>query len=103
MKIAIVHDWLVTYAGAERILEQVIEIFPNSDLFSLIDFLPEGQRFFIKDKKVKTSFLQYFPFAKKKYRLYLPLFPIAIEKFDLSNYDLIISISHAVSKGVKKD
>lgn len=101
MRIAIIHDWLVTYAGAERVLEQIINLYPDADLFSLIDFLPEDKRFFIKNKKVKTSFIQYFPFAKKKYRSYLPLFPTAIESFDLSDYDLIISISHCVAKGVR--
>ncbi|MEW5952058.1 MAG: glycosyltransferase family 4 protein [Elusimicrobiota bacterium] len=101
MKIAIIHDWLVTYAGAERVLEQIIDLFPESDLFSLIDFLPENKRFFIKNKKVNTSFIQYLPFAKAKYRSYLPLFPTAIESFDLSEYDLIISVSHCVAKGVK--
>ncbi|MCM8819715.1 MAG: glycosyltransferase family 4 protein [Candidatus Omnitrophica bacterium] len=101
MKVAIVHDWLVTYAGAERVLEQIINLFPDADLFSLIDFLPKDKRFFIKNKKVKTSFIQYLPFAKTKYRNYLPLFPTAIESFDLSGYDLIISVSHCVAKGVK--
>ncbi len=103
MKIAIVHDWLVTYAGAERVLEQIIDLYPDADLFSLINFLPENKRFFIKNKKVKTSFIQYLPFAKKKYRSYLPLFPFAIESFDLSGYDLVISVSHCVAKGVKID
>ncbi len=101
MKIAIVHDWLVTYAGAERILEQIVNLYPDADIFSLIDFLPDDKRFFIKNKKVNTSFIQHFPFAKKKYRSYLPFFPMAIESFDLSGYDLIISISHCVAKGVK--
>lgn len=101
MKIAIVHDWLVTYAGAERVLEQIINLYSDADIFSLIDFLPEDKRFFIKNKKVHTSFIQYFPFAKKKYRSYLPFFPKAIESFDLSGYDLIISVSHCVAKGVK--
>ncbi|MEF3279929.1 MAG: glycosyltransferase family 4 protein [Elusimicrobiota bacterium] len=101
MKIAIVHDWLVTYAGAERVLEQIVDIYPDADLFSLIDFLPENKRFFIKNKKVKTSFIQYMPFAKTKYRSYLPLFPTAVESFDLSEYDLVISSSHCVAKGAK--
>jgi len=101
MRIAIIHDWLVTYAGAERVLEQIVNLFPNAELFSLIDFLPENKRFFIKNKKVNTSFIQYLPFAKTKYRSYLPLFPTAIERFNLSDYDLIISSSHCVAKGVK--
>lgn len=100
MKVAIVHDWLVTYGGAERVLEQMLLIYPEADLFSLYDFIPEGQRGFILNKKVTTSFLQKMPFAKSKYRSYLPLMPLAIEQFDLSQYDLIISSSYAVAKGV---
>jgi glycosyltransferase involved in cell wall biosynthesis len=100
VKTAIVHDWLVTYAGAERALEQILCLYPESDLYSLVDFIPREQRGFIRNKKVTTSFLQSFPFAKKKYRNYLPFMPLAIEQFDLSAYDLIISSSHAVAKGV---
>ena len=100
MKVAIVHDWLVTYAGAERVLEQMINQFPDADLFSLVDFLPENERGFIKNKPVKTSFIQNLPKARKKYRSYLPLMPLAVEQFDLSGYDLVISSSHCVAKGV---
>lgn len=100
MKIAIIHDWLVTYAGAERVLEQILNIFPDADLFSLVDFLPAEQREFIQDKPVKTSLIQKLPGARKRYRHYLPLMPLAVEQFDLSAYDLIISSSHAVAKGV---
>ncbi len=100
MKIAVVHDWLVNYAGSERALEQIIQLYPSADLFSLVDFLPEGERTFILDKTVRTSFIQKIPFAKKRYRSYLPLMPFAVEQFDLSKYDLIISSCHAVSKGV---
>ena len=100
MKTAIIHDWLVTYAGAERALEQIIGLYPDADLFSLVDFLPLDQRAFILNKKVTTSFLQVMPFARKKYRSYLPFMPRAIERFDLSGYDLVISSSHAVAKGV---
>jgi len=100
MKIAIVHDWLVTYAGAEKVLEEIIKIYPDADLFSVVDFLPSDQRSFIKNKKVKTTFIQNLPLAKKKYRTYLPFMPFAIEQLDLSEYDLIISSSHAVAKGI---
>jgi glycosyltransferase involved in cell wall biosynthesis len=100
MKTAVVHDWLVTYAGAERALEQILALYPEAELYSLIDFLPQGSRGFILDKKVRTSFIQSLPFAKKKYRSYLPLMPLAIEQFDLSGYDLVISSSYAVAKGV---
>lgn len=100
MKIAIVCDWLVTYAGAEKVLEQILNVFPNADLFAVVDFIPEGQRDFIKNKKVTTTFIQNLPKAKKKYRNYLPFMPIAIEQLDLSEYDLVISSSHCVAKGV---
>ncbi|MGQ9557257.1 MAG: glycosyltransferase family 4 protein [Desulfurispora sp.] len=100
MKIAIIHDWLVTYAGAERVLEQILHIFPDADLFSLVDFLPGGQRAFIQNKSVKTSFIHKLPGARKKYRIYLPFMPLAVEQFDLSDYNLVISNSHAVAKGV---
>lgn len=100
MKVAIVHDWLYTYAGAEKVLEQIINCFPKADLFSLIDFLPENKRDFIQNKPVKTSFIQRMPFAKTKHRHYLPLMPLAIEQLDLRLYDLVISSSHAVAKGI---
>ncbi len=100
MRVAIVHDWLVTYAGAERVLEQIIACFPEADLFAVVDFIPDGERRFLKNKPVGTSFIQKLPFAKKKYRIYLPFMPLAVEQFDLSNYDLVISSSHAVAKGV---
>ncbi len=100
MKIAIVHDWLVTYAGAERALEQILLLYPDADLYSLVDFIPPQNRAFLLTKKVHTSFIQRLPYAKEQYRRYLPLMPFAIEQFDLSGYDLIISSSHAVAKGV---
>lgn len=100
MKTAIVHDWLITFGGAERVLEQMLIQFPDADLYSLFDFISPGERDFIMNKPVTTSFLQKFPRAKTKYRSYLPLMPIAVEQFDLSAYDLIISSSHAVSKGI---
>lgn len=100
MKVAVVHDWLVTFGGAERVLEQVLRCFPDADLFSLIDFLPADQRNKLGKKKTKTSFIQRLPFARKYYRRYLPLMPLAVERLDLSDYQLVISISHAVAKGV---
>ena len=97
-RVAIVHDWLVTYAGAERVLEQIIACFPDADLFSLVDFLDD--RTFLRDKRATTSFIQHLPFARKRYRAYLPLMPLAIEQLDVSAYDIVISSSHAVAKGV---
>jgi len=103
MRVAIVHDWLVVDGGAEKVLRAILDIYPNADIFSLVDFLNDRDRSAILDgKSVKTSFLQKLPFAKKHFRNYLPLFPKAIESFDLSAYDIIISSSWAVAKGVKK-
>ena len=103
MRVAIIHDWLVTNAGAEKVLKAIVECYPNADIFSLVDFLDDEQRQeIILGKSVQTSFIQKLPFAKKHFRNYLSLFPKAIESFDLSGYDLIISSSWAVAKGVKK-
>jgi len=101
LKIALVHDWLVTYAGSERVLEQILLLYPEADLFSLIDFIPAENRGFLLNKKVKTSFLQTMPFARSKYRSFLPLMPCAIESFNFAGYDLVISSSHAIAKGIK--
>lgn len=103
MKVAIVHDWLVTNAGAEKVLKALIDIYPNADIFSLVDFLDDKDREAVLDGKyATTSFIQKLPLAKKHFRSYFPLFPMAIESFDLSAYDLIISSSWAVAKGIKK-
>jgi len=100
MKVAVVCDWLVVYAGAERVLEQILKLYPEADLFCLVDFLPNDRRDFILNKKTNPSFIQNLPFAKTKYRSYLPFMPIAIEQLDVSAYDLVISSSHAVAKGI---
>lgn len=100
VRVAVVHDFLYTYAGAERVLEQILQVFPHADLFSLFDFLPADQRGFIQNKKVQTSFINGLPFARKKHRAYLPLMPLAIEQLDVSRYDVVISSSYAVAKGV---
>ncbi|HEY3597818.1 MAG TPA: glycosyltransferase family 4 protein [Paraburkholderia sp.] len=99
-RVAIVHDWLVTYAGSERVLEQIIALWPEADLFSIVDFFPEEHRGALLGKHATTSFIQHLPRAKSAYRSYLPLMPLAIEQFDLSAYDLVISSSHAVAKGI---
>lgn len=102
MKVAVVVDWLVVYAGAERVLEQILACYPEADIFAVIDFIPEenNQRKFLLNKSVKTSFVQKLPWAKTKHRAYLPLMPFAIEQLDVTGYDLVISSSHAVAKGV---
>lgn len=100
MRVALVHDWLTTYAGAERILEQLIQLYPDADIFSLVDFLPAKQRGFLMNRPVTTSFIQRLPFARNHFRKYLPLFPIAIQSFDFHSYDLVVSVSFCVAKGV---
>ncbi len=99
-KIAIVSDWLVVCGGAEKVLFEILNCFPNANLFALIDFVEEKDRWFLHHKPVKTSFMQKIPFVKKHYRKLLSLMPYAIEQFDLSDYDIVISSSHAVAKGV---
>ena len=99
-RIGIVHDWLPVYAGAERVLEQMLSVFPESALYSLIDFLPDEQRGFLQGRDVTTSFIQRLPFARRFYRHYLPLAPMAIEQFDLTDHDVVVSSSYAVAKGV---
>ncbi|MCL9781306.1 glycosyltransferase family 4 protein [Vibrio sp. S4M6] len=100
ISVALVCDWLVTYAGAERVLESMLDIYPESELNSLVDFVPEKQRSFLKGKRANTTFIQKLPFAKKKYQKYLPLMPLAIEQLDVSKSDIVLSSSHAVAKGV---
>ena len=98
--VAIVCDWLTVYAGAERVLAQLLYLYPLADLFCVCDFLPEQERTFLHGRRPTTTFIQRLPGARKRYRSYLPLMPIAIEQLDLSGYDLVISSSHAVAKGV---
>ena len=100
MKVAIIHEWLEAFAGSERVLEQMLLTFPDADLFALCDFLPEGERGFLHGRVPRTSFIQNLPFARKRFRNYLQLMPIAVEQFDLQGYDLVLSSSHAVAKGV---
>jgi glycosyltransferase involved in cell wall biosynthesis len=100
MKVAIVHDWLPTLGGAEKVLEQITKLFPGADIYTLFDFLTERQRATFGNCKIHTSYLNKLPGVKHYYRNLLPLFPGAIESFDLSDYDLIISSSYSVAKGV---
>ena len=101
MKKALIHDWFSIYAGAEKCVESFTNIWDDFEIYSLIDFLSGTDRDkILKGKHAHTSFIQKLPFAKDKYRNYLPLFPLAIEQFDLSGYDVVLSSSHAVAKGV---
>ncbi|MGQ3685118.1 MAG: glycosyltransferase [Candidatus Loosdrechtia sp.] len=99
MRIAIVHDWLTGMRGGEKVLEVFCELFPDSDLFTLIHTGGSVSKI-IENKRIYTSFLQKMPFVKNHYRCFLPLFPLAIEGFDMRNYDLVLSSSHCVAKGV---
>ena len=100
IKVAVVHDWLPLIAGAERVLEQILQVFPGADIYTLFDFLDDEQRKIFGDSKITTSRLNRWPKVHKYYRKLLPFCPQAIEDFDLSEYDLIISSSHAVAKGI---
>ncbi|HEY5309606.1 MAG TPA: glycosyltransferase [Casimicrobiaceae bacterium] len=101
MRIAIVHDWLDTWGGAELALAELLALFPEADLFTLVDFMTTEDRARLGPRSIRTSFIQRLPFARTAFRRYLPLFPRAIERFDVSAYDLVISSSHAVAKGVR--
>jgi glycosyltransferase involved in cell wall biosynthesis len=100
MKKALVHEWFVDYAGSERCIESFVNIWNDFDLYSLVSF-PDAEikKKVLKEKQVNTSFIQKLPFAEKKFRNYLSLFPLAVEQFDLTGYDVVLSSSHAVAKG----
>ncbi len=100
MKVAIIQEWLVTMGGSEKVVKAIAEIFPQADIFTLVAEEKLVRELGFEDKKITSSIIQKLPFGKRKYKTYLPLFPFAIEQFDLSGYDLIISSNHAVSKGV---
>ncbi len=99
-RVALVHDWLVTMRGGEKVFEILCELFPNADVFTLVHkkgtTTPSIERM-----NIKTSILQHLPLGKEKYQYYLPAFPLIIKQFDLSEYDLVISSSHAVAKAVR--
>lgn len=100
MRVAVVHDWLYVVGGAERVLKEILKCYPGADVFALFDVLPEKDRAGLGVSSVTTSFLQKMPFIAKRHRMYLPLMPIAIEQLDFSSYDLVISSSYAVAKGI---
>jgi glycosyltransferase involved in cell wall biosynthesis len=95
-----VHDFLVSYGGAERVLESLIKLYPDAPIYTLLrdEYAMKGR---FSGREIRTSFLQKFPrFLRRRYRLFLPFFPVAIEAFDLRDFDLVISSSGAWSKGV---
>lgn len=100
LRVAVIQDWLDVFGGGERVLEQILHCLPGADIFTLVDFMDENTRGFLGDRRITTSFIQRLPGARRHFRAYLPLMPLAIEQFDLSSYDLVVSNSHAVAKGV---
>ncbi|CAL80662.1 putative Glycosyl transferase, group 1 family protein [Bradyrhizobium sp. ORS 278] len=100
MRVAIVHDWLYVIGGAEKVLQEILRCYPGADVFTLFDLLRPEDRARLGFETSHTSFLQKMPGLGKYHRSYLPLMPLAIEQLDLSRYDLVISSSCAVAKGV---
>jgi glycosyltransferase involved in cell wall biosynthesis len=99
MRVALVHDWLTGMRGGEKVLEGLCERFPDADILTLFHHRGSVSPT-IERHRVRTSFLQYFPFSRTHYRAYLPLYPLAIEHFDLDAYDVVISSSHCAAKAV---
>ena len=99
MKIALVHDYLNQYGGAERVLEVLCEIFPDAPIYTLLyDERATGGVF--KNREIQTSFLQKIPFARKHHRIFPLLMPLAVEQFDLSYFDVVLSVSASFAKGI---
>jgi glycosyltransferase involved in cell wall biosynthesis len=101
MKVALVHDWLFCMRGGERVLEELCRLFPEATLFTLFHS-PGSTCSRIESMPIRASLLNRIPGAQSHYRNLLPLYPWAISKFDLNGFDLIISNSHAVAKGIRK-
>lgn len=100
MKVAIIQEWLVTVGGSDKVVKAILDVFPKADIYTLVAKKDVCDELGIPWEKVHTSFIQKMPLGTKKHRAYLPLFPFAIEQFDLRGYDVIISSSHCVAKGV---
>lgn len=99
-RIAVVHEWLLDYAGSERVVREILEVVPDADLFALIDRRDDELRSAIPRRARATSFLQRLPQPRKWLRYYVPLMPLAVRGLDVSGYDIVISSSHAAAKGV---
>ena len=98
LRIAYVHDWLTGMRGGENVLEQMIKVLGPRDLYTLVS-IEDKLSDTIRSCKIIPSFLNNLPFAKNKHQLYLPFFPLAIESFDFSDYDIVVSTSHCVARG----
>jgi glycosyltransferase involved in cell wall biosynthesis len=99
-RIAVVHEWLLDFAGSERVLREILDLYPQADLFALVDLPDDELKAAIPKRAKATSFLQSLPRPQRWLRYYLPLMPLAIEQLDVSAYDIVVSSSHAVAKGV---
>jgi len=99
MKVAIVHYWLLSMRGGEKVIEALCELYPQADIFTHV-YNPDGMSDVIKAHRVQTTFIQKLPAAKKLYKKYLPLMPMALEELDLREYDLVISSEAGPAKGV---
>ena len=97
-KVALVHDWLTGMRGGEKVLEAIAELYPQAPIYTLFHF-PGSVSPALESHAIHTSFLQRAPALRRHYRRYLPLFPTAVESFDLDRYELLISSSHCVAKG----
>jgi len=100
VRTALVHDWLITHRGGERVLEAIAELLPNCEIFTLLH-KPGAFPDTLEQRPIHTSFLQRIPGALEHHRQLLPLFPQAIESFDLRGFDRVVSSSHCVAKGVR--
>jgi glycosyltransferase involved in cell wall biosynthesis len=98
-RVALVHYWLVGMRGGERVLERLIRLYPDADIFTHV-YVPEAMSATIRARPVKTSFIQKLPGARKHYQKYLPLMPLALEQLDLTGYDLVVSSESGPAKGV---
>jgi glycosyltransferase involved in cell wall biosynthesis len=101
MKVALVHDWLVSHRGGERVLDALCELYPQAEIFTLVHKKGSvSER--IESRPIHTSFLQRLPGIEKNYRHFLPLMPSAIERLSVEGFDLVLSSSHCVAKGIHK-
>ncbi len=99
MRVALIHDWLTGLRGGEKVLEHLCALFPEAELFTLVQ-RPGATSPIIEQRPVHRSPIQALPLALSHYRHYLPLFPAAVECFDLDGFDLVVSCSHCVAKSV---
>jgi glycosyltransferase involved in cell wall biosynthesis len=99
--VAIVHDWLETPGGAELVLQELLAVFPGADVFTMIDQRSPENRGMFGAARITTSVMQRIPGIKQHYRAWLPLMPLALRSLDVSAYDIVISNSHAVAKGIR--